>query len=127
MEIEFIKSCSSTICGNRVAGDKRDVPDGYARMLIEAGIAVQLEVQKSGPFGASGMAKPSASSLVAQASTSQTLNTSEESAESSPSTAASGPQNGVTQSTLVTDNGGTDTTQKSRRGRRSGRRTTNQP
>lgn len=112
--------------GNRVAGDVRDVPDSFGRMLLDNNLAEVVEVIEASPFPASGQVKQSASLPVAQVSPCPMLSTSEVSVESLPLTPASKLPSGVTQSMPVTEHGGTDTTVKPRKGRRGGRKTKTQ-
>ena len=127
MQVKALKAFSNAYCGNVVAGDVFDVPDGVAVQMMEYGLIERQAEKRSGPFGGNGEEKRSASSQAGQASARIKPITSGADAELSPSTPALKPQSGATPSTPATGHGGEDTKTKRQKRRSAGRKTATQP
>lgn len=127
MKVKALKAFSNAYCGNVVADDEFDVPDAVAIQMMDYGLVERQAEKRSGPFGGSGKAKPSASSQAAPASPEIKPITSGADAGSLQSTQATKSPRGATQSTPATEDGGSVTTTKSRKRRSSGRKTKTQP
>ena len=123
MQVKAKRSFTSPYTGNAIAGKVYDLPDAVAIQMMDYDL---VEREKRGPLGVGGEGKQRASSQAAQASTENSASTSGESAGSSQSTPVTSLPHGATSSTDVTPRGGSDTTKRSRRGRKGGRKTGSQ-
>lgn len=121
MRARALKDFSSSYNGNVTAGQIIELPTDVAIQMEGFGMIELIRTTESQPSPlVDGPVKQSVSSRVAPASQESKLSTSKESAELSPSTQATKSPLGVTSSTPQTESGGSSTTAKRRRSRKSG-------
>lgn len=121
MRARALKAFSSSYNGNVTQGQILELPTDVAIQMEGFGMVELIRTTESQPSPlADGPMKQSVSSQAAPVSQPSKSNTSEASAELSPSTPATKSPRGATLSTQPTASGGSDTTTKRRKSRKSG-------